>query len=70
MILDIRLDIILGIIWLSLYNIVLNYNAKILTLDISRMDKLEWEGVYKDGTLKLINFIHANKVVGKGVHHC
>lgn len=30
------------------------------------MDKLEWEGMYKPKPTKIISFIRAKKLVGKG----
>lgn len=37
-----------------------------MTLNISGIDKLEWEGVYKSGPVKIIFFIRSKKLVGKG----
>ncbi|WMV40784.1 hypothetical protein MTR67_034169 [Solanum verrucosum] len=59
-------DIILGMTWLSLYYVVLNCNAKFVTLEILDREKLEWEGVCKPKPTKVISFIWARKLVGQG----
>ena len=58
-------DIILGMTLLSPYHVVLNSNAKTVTLKMPGMDKLEWEGVYKAGPVKIISLIQAKKLVGR-----
>lgn len=37
-------EIILGITWLSSYNVVLNFNTNFVTLEILRMERVEWDG--------------------------
>ncbi|KAH0746513.1 hypothetical protein KY290_008221 [Solanum tuberosum] len=59
-------DIILGMTWLSPYYVVLNCNAKFVTLEILGREKLEWEGVYKPKPAKVISPIQARKLVGQG----
>lgn len=59
-------DVILGMTYLSLYHAILNYRAKIMTLAIPEMDKLEWERVYKAKSIKIILFVRAKRLVGKG----
>lgn len=59
-------DIILGMTWLSLYYVVLNCNAKYVTLEILGRERLEWEGVYKPKPAKVISFVRARKLVGQG----
>ncbi|WMV21146.1 hypothetical protein MTR67_014531 [Solanum verrucosum] len=49
--------------WLSLYYVVLNCNIKFVTLEISRREKLEWEGVYKPKQGKIVSFIQVSKLV-------
>ncbi|WMV26022.1 hypothetical protein MTR67_019407, partial [Solanum verrucosum] len=56
-------DIILGMTWLFPYYVVLNFNAKCVTLE---REKLEWEMVYKPKPAKVISFVWARKLVGKG----
>ncbi|WMV08475.1 hypothetical protein MTR67_001860 [Solanum verrucosum] len=58
-------DIILGMTWLCPYYVVLNCNAKFVTPEIPRREKLEWEGVYKPMPSKVISFIWARKPVGR-----
>lgn len=50
-------DVILGITWLSQNHNVLNYNSKIVTLDLLGMNKLERERVYKAKMVRIISFI-------------
>ncbi|WMV30088.1 hypothetical protein MTR67_023473 [Solanum verrucosum] len=59
-------NIILGITWLSPYYVVLNCNAKSVTLEIPGREKLELEVVYKPKPTKFIFFIRARKPVGQG----
>lgn len=40
-------DMILDMTWLFPYYVVLNYNAKTVTLEILSMERLEWKWVYK-----------------------
>lgn len=56
---------ILDMGWLSPYHTVLNYTAKIVTLNILGRVKLEWEGVYKSKTVKKISFVQPKKLVGR-----
>ncbi|WMV47079.1 hypothetical protein MTR67_040464 [Solanum verrucosum] len=60
-------DVILGMTWLSPYYVVLNCNAKIVTLEIPGRDKLQYEGVYRPKPTKIISFIWARKLVGRVV---
>lgn len=60
------LDIILYITWLSLYYVILRYNAKTVTLEMLRMDKLELKSVYKLVLMKIISLIQ-EEVHLKGV---
>lgn len=50
-------DVILGMTRLSSYYSILNSNAMTMTLAIPRMDKLEWEKVYKDKSVRIISFV-------------
>ncbi|WMV15193.1 hypothetical protein MTR67_008578 [Solanum verrucosum] len=59
-------DIILGMSWLSPYYVVLYCNTKSVTLEISRREKLEWEGVYKPKQAKIISSIRVRKLVEQG----
>lgn len=58
-------EIILGMTWLSLYYVLLNCNAKTVTLVMHGMDKLEKEGVNKAKLVKIISFVHAKKIAWK-----
>lgn len=46
---------------------MLNCNAKLITLELSSRERLEWEGVYKFKQSKVISYIGARKIVGQGV---
>ncbi|KAH0730222.1 hypothetical protein KY289_001410 [Solanum tuberosum] len=59
-------DIILGMTWLSPYDVVLNCNTKSVSLEILRREKLEWEGVYKPKQAKIISSIRTRKLIGQG----
>ncbi|WMV32715.1 hypothetical protein MTR67_026100 [Solanum verrucosum] len=59
-------DIILGMAWLSSYYALLNCNTKSMNLEIPSREKFEWERVYKPKPAKVISFIRARKLVGKG----
>ena len=58
--------IILGMIWLSLYYVVLNCNTKSVTLEIPAWEKLVWEGAYEPKKTKIISSIQARKLVRQG----
>lgn len=55
-----QFEVILYMTWFSPYHIILNCNAKTETIAIQ--DKLEWEGVYKAKTLKIISFVGARRL--------
>ncbi|WMV49629.1 hypothetical protein MTR67_043014 [Solanum verrucosum] len=61
------INIILDMTWLSHYYVVLNCNTKFVTLEIPGREKLEWEGVYKPTSSKIISSVRARKLVG---HSC
>lgn len=47
-------NVILGMTWSSLYYDVLNCNAKTVTLSMTKIDKLGWNGVYKAKPVRII----------------
>ncbi|WMV45093.1 hypothetical protein MTR67_038478 [Solanum verrucosum] len=53
-----------GMAWLSPYYVMLNCNAKFVTLETPGKEKLEWEGVYKSKSAKVISFVREMKLVG------
>lgn len=59
------LDIILGMTSLSPYYVMLNYNAKNVTLSMPRMYKIELEGFYKPSSLKLLSLISSKMLGGR-----
>ena len=58
-------DIILGLTWLSPSYVLFNFNDKFVTLGISGIEKLEWEGVYKPMQTKVISSIRARELLWK-----
>lgn len=56
------LDVMLGMPWLPLYHVVLNYNAKTMDLKVPKMGKLESKGVYKLKLVKILSLIRAKKL--------
>ena len=44
---------------------MLNCNTKSITLEISKKEKLQWEGVYKLKQTKIVSSIWARKLVGQ-----
>lgn len=51
------LEIILGMTWLTPYQDFFNCNTKAVTLVMHGMDKIEWEGVFKAKSVKIMPFI-------------
>ncbi|KAL3332783.1 hypothetical protein AABB24_033043 [Solanum stoloniferum] len=54
-------DVILGMIWLSSYNVVLDDHAKIVFISMSGMFGLEWNGNCSSTPEKIISFICAKR---------
>lgn len=59
-------DVILGMDWLSPYHVVLNCNAKTVTLAMPGVPKVEWKSVSGSYPSKVISFICAQRLVEKG----
>lgn len=59
-------DIIMGMAWLFLYHVVLNYIAMAMDLEMLGIDKLEYKGVYKAQPLTIKSSIWAMKLVRRG----
>lgn len=53
--------------WLSLYHAILDYHAKIVIVAMLGMGYIEREGDYSPSPMRLISFIHANRLIGKAV---
>ncbi|XP_070020714.1 uncharacterized protein [Nicotiana sylvestris] len=67
MLLDIiDFEIILGMDWLSLYHIVLDFHAKTITLVIPGLPGLEWKGSTVVTSSQVISFLKARHMVEKG----
>ena len=56
-------DVILGMDWLSPYHVVLDCNAKTVTLAMPGIPRVEWNSVSGSYTSKVISFIRAQKLV-------
>ncbi|XP_060171505.1 uncharacterized protein LOC132602743 [Lycium barbarum] len=67
MILDmLDFDIILGMTWLSPYHAILECHAKIVTLAMPGIPRLEWRGTPSPAPRKIISYLRAKKLVDKG----
>ncbi|XP_070036499.1 uncharacterized protein [Nicotiana tomentosiformis] len=58
--------VILDMDWLSLYHDVLDCYAKIITLKMLVMPKLEWMGSFISTSRRVISFLKARHMVEKG----
>ena len=59
-------DVILGMDWLSRYHVVLNCNAKTVTLAMPGVPRVEWKSVSGSCPRKVITFIRAQRLVERG----
>ena len=59
-------DVILGMIWLYSNFAILDCNAKTVTLAKPGTDPLVWEGDYTFTPVRIISFLHAERMVSKG----
>ncbi|XP_070040314.1 uncharacterized protein [Nicotiana tomentosiformis] len=59
-------DVILGMDWLSPSHIVLDYHAKTVTLVMPRLPRLEWRGSLDYVPSRVISYLKAQRMVGKG----
>ena len=59
-------DVILGMDWLSPYHVVLDCNAKTVTLAMPGVPRVEWKSVSGSYPSKVISFIRAQKLVKRG----
>ncbi|XP_070026655.1 uncharacterized protein [Nicotiana sylvestris] len=67
MLLDmIDFEVILGMYWLSPYHAILDCHAKIVTLAILELPRLEWKGSSISTSSRVISFLKARHLVEKG----
>ncbi|XP_070012227.1 uncharacterized protein [Nicotiana sylvestris] len=59
-------DVILRMDWLSPYHAILDCHAKIVTLALSGLSRLEWRGTPGHYTRNVISYIKARRMVKKG----
>ncbi|XP_070025276.1 uncharacterized protein [Nicotiana sylvestris] len=59
-------DVILGIDWLSPYHDILDYHAKMVTLALLGLPRLEWRGTSGHFTSRVISYVKARHMVEKG----
>ncbi|XP_070049052.1 uncharacterized protein [Nicotiana tomentosiformis] len=59
-------DIILGMDWLSHYHAILDCHAKMATLAMPVLPRLEWKGTPDHSTSRVISYIQAQRMVKKG----
>ncbi|XP_070050354.1 uncharacterized protein [Nicotiana tomentosiformis] len=59
-------DVILGMNWLSPYHVILDYHAKMVTLAMPVLLRLEWKGTLDYVPSRMVSFLKAKRMVGKG----
>ncbi|XP_070024836.1 uncharacterized protein [Nicotiana sylvestris] len=59
-------DVILGMDWLYPYHAILDCHAKTVTLAIPGIPRIEWRGVTDFVPSRVISFLKAQRMVGKG----
>ena len=59
-------DVILGMHWLSSFHVVLDCNAKTVTLAMPGVPRVEWKSVSGSYPIKVISFIRAQRLVERG----
>lgn len=59
----VHIDIILGM--MSTYHAILNCHPKKVATVMLGMDKHKWEGDYSTNQIKLISFIHTQRLIGR-----
>ena len=60
------LDVIFGMDWISPYHVVLDCNAKTVTLAMPGVPRVEWKSVSGSYPRKVISFIRAQRLVERG----
>ncbi|XP_070054428.1 uncharacterized protein [Nicotiana tomentosiformis] len=59
-------DVILGMDWLSSYHVILDYHAKMVTLSMLGLPRLEWRGTTSHSTSMVISYVKARRIAEKG----
>ncbi|XP_070040749.1 uncharacterized protein [Nicotiana tomentosiformis] len=59
-------DVILGIDWLSPHHVILDCHAKMMTLPMPGLPRLEWKGTLDYVPRKVVPFLKAQQMVRKG----
>ncbi|XP_075079670.1 uncharacterized protein LOC142164825 [Nicotiana tabacum] len=59
-------DITLGMDWVSPYHTILDYHAKIVTLAMPGLPRIEWRGALDYVPSRVIPFLNAHRMVEKG----
>ncbi|XP_070031845.1 uncharacterized protein [Nicotiana tomentosiformis] len=59
-------DAVLGMDWLSPYHDVLDCHAKMMTLAMPELPRIEWEGTLGHSTSRVISYVKARRMVEKG----
>lgn len=59
-------NVVLGMDWLSPYHVILDCYVKTVTLAIPGVPRIEWKGDSGSYPSKVISYIHAQKLIGRG----
>ncbi|XP_069150868.1 uncharacterized protein [Solanum lycopersicum] len=59
-------DVILGMNWLSTYHVVLDCDAKTMTLAMPGVSRIKWKGISSSYPRKVIFFVPAQSLVERG----
>ncbi|XP_070050234.1 uncharacterized protein [Nicotiana tomentosiformis] len=59
-------EVILGMDWLSPYHAILDFHAKVVTLAMPELPRLEWKGSFVSVSSRIISFLKARHMVDKG----
>ncbi|XP_070042452.1 uncharacterized protein [Nicotiana tomentosiformis] len=59
-------EVILGMDWLSPYQVILDFHSKTITLEIPELPRLEWKGSSVGASSRVVSFLKARHMVEKG----
>ncbi|XP_070046306.1 uncharacterized protein [Nicotiana tomentosiformis] len=59
-------DVIFGMDWMSSYHVILDCHAKMMTLAMPGLPRLEWRGTPGHSTSRIISYMKAHRMIEKG----